>query len=130
MSRLLITSLCIAAQGAGCAATPADRHALSDIVVLARGQDAGGGFCADFSLTSRQAQAFLGRSAVVTPMTSHDEFDILPCWVKGTAKSSAGLWHWEVRAGGTGKLESPDGDVELLGCKTCDDLLGGTTERK
>jgi hypothetical protein len=130
MPRLLIASLFFAVQSAGCAAAAADQRALSDVVVESRGHDAGGDFCADFSLTAHQAQAFLDRSAVVTPMVSHDTFDVLPCWVKGTAKSPAGLWHWEVRAGGTGRLESPKGDVELIGCKTCDDLLGGAADRK
>jgi hypothetical protein len=107
--RLLAASLFFAVPGAGCAVAATDHRTLIDIVVQSRGHEAGGDFCADFMLTARQVQAFLNRSAVVTPMMSHDTFDELPCWVKGTAKSATGLWHWEVRAGGTGRLESPKG---------------------
>ena len=108
----------------GCAATtPAPSW--SDVQVDAHGHDDGGEFCADFALTPSQARTFLARATQVDAMTLHDRYDLLPCWVRGTARDTHGRWHWEIRAGGTARLESPSGDVTLLGCDACDELLGG-----
>ena len=112
--------LCVCA----CAAPPA-APALDGLTVEAAGHDDGGEFCADFALTPPQARTFLARAVVVDAMTLHDRYDRLPCWVRGNAHDARGLWHWEIRAGGTARLESPTGDVTLLACDACDELLGG-----
>lgn len=108
----------------GCAA-PANRGDLGDFRVLSRGQDDGGDFCRDFSLTPAQAAWFFGRSKVLTAAQQHDRFDHLPCWVRGTAAGGGGTWQWEVRAGGTARLVAPGGAVRLLGCDDCDAVLRG-----
>ena len=77
-----------------------------------------------------QARYFLARSVVVTSRQQHDNWDILPCYVRGTARSASGLWHWEIRAGGTATLETPAGDTELRACSDCDAVLGHPAGRR
>lgn len=114
---------------AGCAAPPPVGAALDEVRIDSRGFDAGGDACADFSLTAAQARYFLARSVVVTARQQHDDWDILPCYVRGTARSASGVWHWEIRAGGTATLETPAGDIELRGCSDCDAVLGRLARR-
>jgi len=115
---------------AGCATAPPMGAALDEVRIDSRGADPGGDFCADFALTAAQARYFLARSVVVTARQQHDDWDILPCYVRGTARSASGLWHWEIRAGGTATLETPAGDAELRGCSDCDAVLGRPAGRR
>ena len=109
---------------AGCAGAPLAGAALDEVRIEARGADAGGDFCADFKLTSAQARYFLARSVVVTASQQHDGWEVLPCYVRGTARSASGVWRWEIRAGGTATLETPAGDSELRACTGCEVVLG------
>jgi hypothetical protein len=117
---------------AGCASAPPAGAALDGVRVETRGADAGGEFCADFKLTAAQARYFLARSVVVTAGQQHDGWEVLPCYVRGTARSASGVWRWEIRAGGTATLETPAGDSELRACTGCEVVLGrpgGKTRR-
>ena len=109
---------------AGCATAPPMGVALDEVRIDSRGTEAGGDSCADFALTAAQARYFLARSVVVSARQQHDDWDVLPCYVRGTARSASGVWHWEIRAGGTATLETPAGDTELRGCSDCDAVLG------
>jgi hypothetical protein len=122
--RLLAAAAIVAAHATGCASPPR-QPVFDDVRVTSRGQDEGGEFCADFALTPAQARTFFARAAAVTPMILHDRYELLPCWVRGTARDAAGEWRWEVRAGGTARLEAPSGEVTLLACDRCDELFGG-----
>ena len=69
---------------------------------------------------------------VVTAGQQRDGWDVLPCYVRGTARSASGVWRWEIRAGGTATLETPAGDTELRACTGCEAVLGrpgGKTRR-
>jgi hypothetical protein len=117
---------------AGCAGAPLQGAALDEVRIETRGTDAGGESCADFTLTAAQARYFLARSVVVTASQQRDDWDVLPCYVRGTARSASGVWRWEIRAGGTATLETPAGDSELRACTGCEVLLGrsgGKTRR-
>ena len=117
---------------AGCASAPQPGAALDEVRVDSRGADPGGGACGDFALTAAQARYFLARSVVVSERRLHDGWDVLPCYVRGTARSSTGVWRWEIRAGGTATLETPAGDMELRACTGCEVVLGragGKTRR-
>jgi hypothetical protein len=129
MRRLLFLAAPLLAL-AGCASAPAPVAALDEVHIEARGFESGGDFCADFSLTAAQARYFLARSVVVTARQQHDAWDVLPCYVRGTARSASGVWHWEIRAGGTATLETPAGDTELRGCSDCDAVLGRPAGRR
>jgi hypothetical protein len=109
---------------AGCASAPLPVASLDEVHVESRGFDAGGEACADFSLTAAQARYFLARSVVVTASQQREGWDVLPCYVRGTARSASGLWRWEIRAGGTATLETPAGDAELRACTDCETVLG------
>ena len=109
---------------AGCAAEAPTVAALDEVRVDSRGSEAGGGDCVDFTLTPAQARYFLARSVVVTARQQQAGWDSLPCYVRGTARSASGVWHWEIRAGGTATLETPAGDIELRACTGCEAVLG------
>ncbi len=109
---------------AGCAYAPRPGAALDEVRVDSRGADPGGGACSDFTLTAAQARYFLARSVVVTERQLHDGWAVLPCYVRGTARAAGGVWRWEIRAGGTATLETPDGATELRACTDCDAVLG------
>ena len=115
---------------AGCAAQQVQVAALDEVRVDSRGAEAGGGDCVDFTLTAAQARYFLSRSVVVTARQQQAGWDILPCYVRGTARSASGVWRWEIRAGGTATLETPAGDTELRACSDCDAVLGRPAGRR
>jgi len=115
---------------AGCGTPQQPGASLDEVRIDSRGYEPGGDFCADFSLTAAQARYFLARSVVVTARQQHDAWDVLPCYVRGTARSASGVWHWEIRAGGTATLETPAGDNELRGCSDCDAVLGRPAGRR
>jgi hypothetical protein len=129
MRRLLILAAPLLAL-AGCATEPLPAVALDEVRIDSRGFESGGDFCADFTLTAAQARYFLARSVVVTARQQHDSWEVLPCYVRGTARSASGVWHWEIRAGGTATLETPAGDTELRGCSDCDAVLGKRGARR
>jgi hypothetical protein len=124
MPRIALALAAVAVALAACAAAPQPGTALDEVQIEARGQDGGGDACAAFALTPAQARYFLARAVVVSDGQMRDGWNVLPCWVRGTARSSAGVWRWEIRAGGTARLETPTGATELRACKECDAVLG------
>ncbi len=114
---------------AGCAAAPLPGAALDAVRIESRGADPGDDACADFALTAAQARYFLARSVVVTASQQREGWDVLPCYVRGTARSASGLWRWEIRAGGTATLETPAGDIELRACTGCETVLGRSADK-
>lgn len=115
--------LLTAAVASGCVDSKPGVSDAASFQVLARGQDKGGEFCQDFKLSPPQVERFFSLATVRTPQQLHDDFDELPCWVRGTGKSRRGSFEWEIRAGGTARISLADGSVELLGCDKCDALL-------
>lgn len=109
----------------GCSGAITDDRpgAMTQFQVHASGADNGGEFCRGFRLSARQAEEFFGRAKSLPPQRLHDAFDILPCWVRGTARSPLGRAEWEIRAGGTARMKLPDGSVQLFGCDSCEALL-------
>jgi len=127
---LFLAASLLALALAGCGSAPPVGAALDEVRIDSRGFEAGGDACADFALTAAQARYFLARSVVVTARQQHAGWDILPCYVRGTARSATGVWRWEIRAGGTATLETPAGDTELRGCNDCDAVLGRPAGRR
>lgn len=111
----------------GCASQSVDHesNAPSDIQVSSHGYEEGGEFCKEFNLTPEQAEEFFSRATELDARRLHDQFDILPCWVRGQLRSGQGESQWEIRAGGTARIVSENGTAVLLGCDECDDLLSG-----
>jgi hypothetical protein len=124
MSSLRCAGLLLtAAAVTGCVGSKPVSPDLASFQVLSRGQDNGGEFCQDFNLTPSQVERFFSLATVRTAQQLHDDFDHLPCWVRGTGKSRRGAFEWEIRAGGTARITLADGNVELLGCDKCEALL-------
>jgi hypothetical protein len=108
---------------AGCAGHMWWPSALADYQVTSRGHDAGGEYCADFSLTPAHARWFFGRAKRLRAAREHARLDKPPCWVRGTAQGMDGTWRWEIRAGGSALLVAPDGAEQILGCSNCRAIL-------
>ena len=124
MQRSILAPALVALLLAGCAGAPPVGAALDEVRIETRGSDGPADACADFTLTAAQARYFLARSVVVTANQLHEGWDVLPCYVRGTARSASGVWRWEIRAGGTATLETPAGDSELRACTGCEVVLG------
>ena len=107
---------------AGCASAIPE---FSNAHVSAIGSDSPNEFCSDFSLTDEQALEFLGRSREVTIDVFHNDYDYLPCYVKGVVTWRHDKCEFEIRAGGTVELSCKNGKGHLMVCDTCDHLLGG-----
>ena len=67
-----------------------------------------------FRLSSNQAKFFLNHAAVVTQSEIHDHYDILPCYVRGTAEFRGISATWEIREGGTGSITLWNGDIFII----------------
>lgn len=107
----------------GCPAPPpapvARPASLEDVRVTARGADVQAAFCADFALDAAQARAFLSAAHVLNDRELHDDFDYLPCYVRGTGTRNGVPVRWEIRAGGTATVTA-DGEAAVqVGCKEC-----------
>ncbi len=107
---------------AGCASAIPE---FSNTHISAVGSDSPNEFCSDFSLTDEQALEFLGRSREVEIDVFHNDYDYLPCYVKGTTTRNRSKCGFEIRAGGTVELSCDNGKGILMVCDTCDHLLGG-----
>ncbi|TVT47851.1 MAG: hypothetical protein FHP94_13145 [Denitromonas halophila] len=77
-----------------------------------------GDFCADFVLSEKQAQAYFAHASVVTQQTVHDDYDVLPCFVRGSGKRGSQSCEWEINAGGTGHVNCAQQSY-LTACKDC-----------
>ena len=97
----------------------------SNVHITAVGSDSPNKFCFDFSLSDDQALEFLGKSREVTIEEYHNDYDYLPCYVKGVATREHSKCDFEIRAGGTVELSCKNGTAHLMVCDTCDHLLGG-----
>lgn len=126
MSVMLAMTFC------ACATTPTpakgSHHAsrLQEIAVTEKGSEPGGEFCAGFNLDAPQVASFFDRAEPVTPERYNQDFNHLPCFVRGNARDATGPVRWGIRAGGTGWVDRADGSNILFGCKQCDDLFTGS----
>ena len=107
------------------AASPAAAlDGVNGVHVIEVGADEAGAFCADFLLSSRQAALALEQSRRITQEQYLQQFDFLPCYVRGIARLAGDLVRWELRAGGNGTIETPRGRLIPLGCPACVQWFG------
>lgn len=97
---------------------------ISDINILDTGSDSVGSFCSDFSLTNSKAYELIGKSRKVEVNEFHNNYEYLPCYVKGTLNKGNSSCNFTIRAGGTVELSCDDKAGYLYVCDTCDSLLG------
>ncbi|MET1257602.1 hypothetical protein [Aliikangiella maris] len=81
-------------------------------------------FCSDFQLNKEQANSFFQKAKQVSFKKLHDQFDYLPCFVRGKATIKNESCDWEIRAGGTGELICGS-KVQYWACDNCNLLFGG-----
>lgn len=93
------------------------------IVVTGHGFDRPDAICQDFRLNSAQAKQFFAKSRPITAKELHDSYEYMPCWVEGTMADAQGTSKWKIRPIGIGEIQRPNGALDLVGCKTCDDLF-------
>lgn len=114
---LLILALITLLSTSGCAKE--GKPDLEVTGVTGKGTDSdSGAFCADFSLTSEQAQRYFDKAQRVSATEIHDHYDFLPCFVKGEARLNGQACEWEIRAGGTGQFTCGK-ESSLTACKDC-----------
>lgn len=106
----------------GCNSSNAE---ITDIAILKTGVDTEKAFCKDFSLTREQVREFFNKSRVIDINEFHDNYEYLPCYVKGSLTRSGVKCTFTIRAGGTVELLCGKDEGLLLVCDKCDHLLGG-----
>lgn len=82
--------------------------------------------CSGFRLSDGQAQEFLERSNKITAQQMHDNYNYLPCYVKGTVvrvDESEHTCDFTIRAGGIAELSCENGQAYIYACDTCEALL-------
>lgn len=97
-------------------ATAVDMKSGMRVVVQETGADPGPDsfVCKDFRMSEHDVREFLHRAIPVTPREVHDHYLYLPCFVRGTLETAAGITDWTIRAGGLALLTLPDGsNVQL-----------------
>lgn len=115
--------LALAAGVAGCASSKVHFH---DAAVTSIGSDQPTPLCVDFSLSDEQALQFLRSSEAITAQQMHDNYNYLPCYVRGRvvrAEGSKQSCDFTIRAGGTAELNCEDGQGYIYACETCEELL-------
>ena len=96
-----------------------NKNAFTDIQIVESGFQSGGEFCKDFSMQEKEIEQFFIEAEVKTPREIHDDFEYLPCYIRGIALDDGQIVNWEIRAGGTAEINYPDGRRIERGCATC-----------
>lgn len=96
---------------------------ISNVRVIEKGADSGGAFCINFSLTNAQAFELIKSSREVEINEFHNNYEYLPCFVKGSLNMDTKQCKFTIRAGGTVELTCDDDTGFLYVCDSCDHLL-------
>lgn len=109
----------------GCAArTPSKPAAeFSSIHIQQVGTDQNGEFCKDFTLTNEQVGQYFRQAQRVTFKQLHDQYDYLPCFVKGTLQRQDHACEFSIRAGATAELTCSNDQQFFYACTTCNNLF-------
>lgn len=100
----------------GCAAS---QDPFTEVRITEQGFDQGGEFCKDFGPTTFEIEEFFSKAQVKKSREIHDDFDYLPCYIRGLAMHKQEKVSWEIRAGGTATVAYPNGSQIELGCIDC-----------
>lgn len=121
----VLSTVCFVFALAGCSATSLQetKNTISNIRITETGSDQGGEFCNNFSLAEAQIEIFFKKAREMTYQQLHDEYDYLPCLVKGTLQRNQQECDFTLRAGATAELTCSDNTQYFYGCTTCDNLF-------
>ncbi|MCG6968220.1 MAG: hypothetical protein LJE85_00500 [Gammaproteobacteria bacterium] len=107
-------------------AKQAEGIVVSNVVVTETGSDEKNAFCSSFRMTHEQVTTYFKEAEQVTHKIIHDQYDWLPCYVRGELVYQKKPFKFEIRAGGTAYIEAIDSDLVIwFACKGCDKLFGG-----
>jgi hypothetical protein len=95
----------------------------SDIQIVEIGSDPDSEICEGFSLNTAQIVQFFSQAEIITFKQFHDQYDYLPCFVKGKLMQHQQICDFTIRAGATAELNCNDGTQYLYACTTCDKLF-------
>ncbi|MBN1664880.1 MAG: hypothetical protein JW943_14865 [Deltaproteobacteria bacterium] len=68
-----------------------------------------------------QVKTFFNKATIMSQHELNYEYNILSCYVRGILIDSKGEHAWEIRAGGTGRINYHNDNEVLLGCEECAD---------
>ncbi len=102
---------------------PASESTSTEIVVTGHGSDQPDPICQDFRLTAAQAQEFFEKAKPITGEELHNSYEYMPCWVEGKTTGAHGTSTWKIRPIGIAEVRRPDKSLQILGCKSCDNLF-------
>jgi len=106
-----------------CAHTPTFTNAKA----ISHGSDQPNSLCEKFNLADNEALEFFKKSKEVDGIEIHNEYDYLPCYVKGKISVDHNKipkkCEFRIRAGGTAELTCPNEEAKFYACKKCDNLL-------
>lgn len=94
----------------------------TEFVITGRGADRPDPICQNFQLTPAQARTFFEKARPITGEELHG-FDYMPCWVSGKKIAPDGISTWTIHPIGVAKVTLPNGQLQMLGCKSCDELF-------
>ena len=97
---------------------------MNKVRVVQTGSDQPKAFCAEFHLSQIEAAEILRKSRLITAVEYLQDFEFLPCFVKGLAFLGREEVEWEIRAGGNIRLKKDDGEDIFLGCDECKTTFG------
>lgn len=83
-------------------------------------------FCAGFTLTASQAEAFFNRGKEIDAITMHNKYNWLNCYVEGRLSNKALGFNncsYSIQAGGTAAIQCSSDKAYIWSCDNCDDLL-------
>src|SRR5690625_2900244 len=116
-----ILSLCLASCSLMALQEP--EVSISDVKVIAIASGDEAEFCRGFTLTRAQVESYFERPEGVTFSELHDEFDDLPCAVKGAMRQEDSQCEFVIRAGETAEVSCESNQQFFYGCRSCDDLF-------
>lgn len=96
---------------------------MSNIQVTEVGSDGEAEFCREFKLNNAAAKAYFEEAEELSFKRLHDEYDHLPCFVKGTVQRQGELCEFTIRAGRTAEVLCENGQQFFYGCTSCDHLF-------
>mgnify|MGYP001356936187 CR=1 FL=1 len=116
-----ILSLCLASCSLMALQEP--EVSISDVKVIAIASGDEAEFCRGFTLTRAQVESYFERAEEVSFSDLHDEFDYLPCAVKGAMRRADSQCEFVIRAGATAEVSCESNQQFFYGCRSCDDLF-------
>ncbi len=100
-----------------------NNKSITNVEVKEKGTESGGEFCNKFSLSNFQATELIKASREIEIHEFHNNYEYLPCFVKGNLNMGVKECDFTIRAGGTVEIACTDKTGYLFVCDSCEHLL-------